>query len=268
MITSFLDGTRRRKQFNMDDLEIYWALYTIIFYLWFRKTSLRNKIIALIIILIVPSLKGPLISTGLLLVNLFSFGYLNFTELSINYLFNTCLTPIFTGYKLPLKATIIVANYPTNYIEYMANQLFCNKKICFVVLKTAFIQSRIVQLYYSKENVLFVSSKGSFDTTQNIIRDKIEEGFSIFVYVEEKYHRRPKKYSVQNLRQGMFKIAKNLHIPITPIVFDHIDHTFGILEQSTYKIFIDKTRFVEDIDYEMEQVHKLYKNKLKKFKIK
>ena len=268
MIIACVNGSRRRGEFNMDDLEIYWCVQFIIFSVWFSKTSLRNKIIALTIILLVPSLGGPFITTGLLILNMLTLGYVNCTNFAINHLFNTCLTPIFSGNLLPLKPTIIIANYPTNYIEYLANHLLCDRKICFVVKRTAPVQSIAVRLFYHEENILFVSSKGSFEDTQDIIEEKIQQGYTIFTYIDKTYFKRPTKYAVHDIRRGIFTIAKNLGVPITPMVFDHIDHSLGILEQTTFKIFTDETRFVRDIDEEMEKVHNLFKRKLKTFKIK
>ena len=260
---------RLKGEFNMDDLEIIWIVQVFIFYIWFNKTSYKNKIISLVIILLIPSLRGPFICVSLLLLNIFTMGLINFSKFAINYLFETCLKPIFIGYKLPIHPTIIMANYPTNYIEYMANFLFQDMKICFVVLNTQTnLQSKIVKLFYKKENILFVDSKGSFEKTQNSIHKKIQQGYSIFTYIDKKYFKRPTKYDILEIRKGMFNISQNLNIPITPIVFDHIDHTIGLVEHTKYKIFVDKTRVVKDVDSEVETVQKLFKNKLRSFKIK
>ena len=269
MIIACVNGSRRSDRFNMDDLELWWGvpIFIIILYLIFSKKQVR-KICIIFLILLIPSIRGPFVGLTMMILNILTNGSLKFlTEYSIKFIFCTNIKPKFIGYNFPTKPSIIMANYPTNYIEYMVNHLF-DKKICMVVLGAAKLQNFAVSLFYPKDKILFVSKSGCYQQTLELIKEKLDKGYYIFTYIEKDYYKRPKKYSISTIRSGMFRIAKELNTMITPVVCDHIDHFQGLFCNETYRIYIDKSRYIENIDDEIQSVTSLFSRKLKTFKIK
>ena len=268
MSIACVNGTRIKGAFNMDDLEIYWLCEVFLICIVFSKVSDRNKKIIMAVIISTPRFSGPLV-TMLAYALMILTGSLS--DIPTRFLFNTCLTPIYSGHKLPEKPTIIMCNYPANYIEYLCNKLLHpiqNKGICFVILKAAVVQSRIVKLFYPDNCILFIAKGGSFQHTLDLIKRKISQGYSIFTYIEKDYYKRRDKYSISKLRSGMFTIAKTIGVTITPVVFDHIDHYAGLITQDTFRIHIGSTRLVKDVAEEVELVRQLFTKKLRLFKIK
>ena len=262
-----VNRSRIKGTFNMDDLEIYWLCEVFLIGIVYNKVSNKNKKIMTAIIIATPHFIGPLLTMLAYSSIILSGGLVDISQFATQFLFNTCLTPIYSGYKLPDKPTIILCNYPANYIEYLCNKLL-SKGICFVILKAAVVQSRIVKLFYKDNCVIFVAKNGSFQHTVGLIKRKIRQGYSIFTYIEKDYYKRRDKYTISELRSGMFTIAKTIGVTITPIVFDHIDHYAGVIMQDKFRIYIDSTRLVEDVYTEVESVRKLFTKKLRLFKIK
>lgn len=254
-------------QFNMDHLQLVWGCEFIFLIKWLVKASPVQRTIVIAIILSIPCLRGPVFAIFTYLVTILSLGECNISGIGTRYLFNTCIQPKWLGHTLPDKPTIFVINYPTNYIEYMVNQII-DKKICIVVNKNAIIQYKAICLFYPPDNIIEISYNGSYKKTLRNIKRKMNQGYNIMSYVEKSYFLRPTKYSSATLRSGMFSIAYNLGATITPIVFDHIDHSCGIISHNNYKIYVDSTRTIDKVEQEMENVSRLFTRKLNTFKYK
>lgn len=250
----------RKKNFNK--LETFWIFLVILFYKIFFSSSSRIKLVLLFVILSSNRLIAALIFVTMLPLIICG-GTYSMLRMTNQLIFHKCLRLQLDYSLLPKHPTIFVSNYPSNYIEYTANTLLA-QKMCLLLWGDAI---KSVQLIYGKDNLIGVN-KGSFDKTQEIIMRKMKEGYSIFAYIEKDYTLRKSIYTIDSLRTGMFTIAKNLGVTITPVVFDHFEHSFGIVNDNVYKIFVDKTRIVTDVEEEVLQVSNLFKRKLRHFKIK
>ena len=164
--------------------------------------------------------------------------------------------------NIPNKPTIFISNYPSNYIEYLIHGLF-GDKFCLVVHGNAI---KILKYLYGMEHLIPVD-KNSFEKVQKQVEKKIKDGYHIFSYAERDYYNRKNEFETCELRSGMFAIAKNLNTTITPICIDHIEHTFGIVENKIFNIKIGSTFKVKDVNESMIEVKKFFKTELKKMKI-
>jgi hypothetical protein len=159
------------------------------------------------------------------------------------------------------KPTIYMANYPSNYVEYMTHGLF-GDKFCLLVHHGAM---KGLKYIYGEEYLISVQ-KGNFEKIQKQVKKKIEEGFSIFCYVERDYYNRKSDYNICELRSGIFSIAKNINATITPVCIDHITYTCGIVDDDIFKIKIGDTKYVFNVEESLEYVKQFLKNELKKMK--
>jgi hypothetical protein len=249
----------------MNNLEKAWIIITIFFVKWFFTLTKNYKIIVLCFILSVNWIRGPLIFTLCLPLIIFSSNYA-LTKLLTAFLFYTCFKVKFTGYSLPNKPTIFLCNYPANFVEYLTNNLLSDK-LCIVVFDGVSIL-KVARRFYGKNGTIFVSKGGCFKRTQAQIQKKIKNGYSIVTFIEKDYFKRPNIYGLSDIRSGMFRISKNINTTITPVVIDHIEHNMGIISNTNFRIHVDKTRIVDNIDTEIKNVTLLFESKLKLFKIK
>lgn len=245
-----------KKGFNQ--LETYLMLQFIVF-LFILKF---NPKIAIGLIITSKQFRFSVIFTLLVFNLLIQQNYKGVKSIS-SFIYKDTFTLKHNLDKLPKTPTIIVANYPCNYVEYLAQGLFYDK-MCLMLHKPAIA---VLKYIFGRKNLIGVS-KGEFDKLQNVIDKKVKEGYSIFSYVEREYHTRKDDYSITDIRSGVFRIAKNLKIPITPVVIDHIEHINGIVENYTFNIIVDDTRLVENIEEETTRVSSFFKKNLKKLMIK
>lgn len=121
-------------------------------------------------------------------------------------------------YKLPSHHTIFLVNYPITIMEYSAPVLL-PKKICFLTSKRA---KKFMDLVYEEEDyLLFDDSKGkNYELLRDNIREKIKDR-SIYVYVED-IKSRYYDYDIGRMRKGMFHIAKEIGVTITPLAVDSL----------------------------------------------
>lgn len=254
-----------KRGYDMDYVELYWILLVIVMAVICIRLRHTPKKLLFPVIFLVLFFPPFLFVTSLLLI-LIS-GKKELHRSNVKLLFDSYMKPRFYGHNLPNQATIIVANYPTSYLEYLANYLLPSN-ICMLLYRGSVIQSKITKYFYGKDQILFVGRGNEFEETQEKVRVKIAQGYTVLVYAEKKFYKRPTKYDISTLHSGIFSIAKNTNVAITPIVFDHIDHTLGIVTNDNYKVYIDKTRYVTDIQQSMDQVAKLFRRKLRLFKVK
>lgn len=252
----------KKKGFNK--LETLWLLYgsLIIIFLYCQKET--NRLLLLSIILSFRCTRIPLLFTILILLCIIGGNY-TFFRMSSLLIFYNGLNCDFNTHKIPNKPTIFMANYPANYIEYFVQGLL-GDKVCLLVHAPAV---KMLQFIMGKSRLIAIIEKeGQFSETQQKIKKKMDDGYHIFCYVERKYHNRDKIYDVDSIRSGIFSIAKNINATITPLVIDHIDHYIGFLDNRAFKIHVDETRTVENVEKEIKNVEKLYKKMLYKFSMK
>jgi hypothetical protein len=166
--------------------------------------------------------------------------------------------------KISTVPTIYIANYPENYIEYMTHGLITDKLCVLAVANTA---TKILKFVYGEDHAIY-NYTGNFDKLKEAVRKKINEGYSIFCYSERNHYDRKNEYDLCEFRTGMFHIAKSLNVSVTPICVDHISHTFGILDDTIFKIHIGDSFYVTDVDKDIKSTHSFLKRELKKMKLK
>jgi len=264
-----------KQYYDMNYVELCWLLWIIIFIIiiYLSKKN-RLKIIIIILLILIYNFKnfgGPIL--GLILIILITLtNQLNLNKKVIIFFYNICFPVKILGYKFPDNPTIILCNYPSSYLGYFHNHLLNmlnnDIKYCIMVYKGSKIQSKIYKLFFPEENILLFEKGNKFEETKLKIKEKMMNGYNIISYPEKNFYVRKDKYDISILHSGIFSIAKELNYTITPIVFDHIEHNFGTVSNINYKIYIDYTRKVSDIEFEINNVTKLFKQKLKLFKIK
>ena len=147
--------------------------------------------------------------------------------------------------KIPNKNTIYVANYPWNEIEYLAQRLIPGN-VCGIAFDS--IVGRLIRLTGSEEDFIVLPyKKGS---TYELLRDKIKskiKTMSIFGYVENCHLRLTNNEIGLPLRSGLFEIAKELNITITPIFISHQEYKYGkISDRKTFRMEVGETYTVDD----------------------
>lgn len=158
--------------------------------------------------------------------------------------------------KLPKTPSIIVANYPTDFTEYLlSGSLDC--KTVLLIFKGG---AKFVIPSMGKERVISVDldKKNNFGLLKEEIKKKVKEGYNIFAYPERDYHLRKNPYRLQNFRTGIFFIAKDLNLPIVPIVYSHID---SVVRFPRSTVYIMDPITVEDVQ-DIEKIKRRMENKL------
>lgn len=143
--------------------------------------------------------------------------------------------------RLPKRNTILLVNYPAQRIEYMLQTIF-PRRLCLVSSVRA---KGFVSLIYPEEQLILLSDgNGKFEKTKEMIKNKIND-YTIFVYANDN-NTRVGEYHVGKLRKGMFYIAKELGIPITPVAISHIEPVCGAILNQTIYIRVGATKQVFD----------------------
>jgi len=161
--------------------------------------------------------------------------------------------------KLPNIPTIFVCNYCNDRLENLACILI-PKNIVILMRDTL---KKISKLHKLVKWAIYINEKNSYDNTKKEIIEHIKEGRSIFSYVTKTPRLGP--IHIQNMRTGMFKIAKELNIPVTQITIDYIDTNFGIINDQNFHIVIGDTFYVDDPRKSAYETKIYFKKMMRKF---
>lgn len=145
--------------------------------------------------------------------------------------------------SFPSFPTLIIANYVYDRYE----NFLC---ITLPVEMSILMRDRCGFLGNMVKHVIYTQEKNNFEYAKREIYETISNGMSVFVYVTTPSS--ATKGKILRMRSGMFKIAKELNIPITPVYFDYFNlDTIGRITNRTISIRIGDTSYVNDVKTSM-----------------
>jgi 1-acyl-sn-glycerol-3-phosphate acyltransferase len=155
--------------------------------------------------------------------------------------------------KIPDKPCILMANYcaKKNALDYFSNATIPHKFALILSSSHAFLVDRV----YEKDRLIYVGhkSKDNYQKIKKSIQDHLKKGYYIFCYIEDiTDEKRP--FKIKKLRSGIFSIAKELSVPVVPIVMDSISHWFGLFTRHNYRIHVGDPLYVENVPETMKFV--------------
>ena len=71
---------------------------------------------------------------------------------------------------------------------------------------------------------------------------------------------------ISKLRSGMFSIAKELNVSVTPVCVDYIDTYFGAITNQNFRIRVGDTFMIDDTNISIQKTKKFFKETMKEFK--
>jgi hypothetical protein len=157
--------------------------------------------------------------------------------------------------NLPKENTIFVANYPENYYDCFSTMLI-PKNLAIIMENN--IANKFI--WDSKINKSIFRKNGDYNFTKNQIENSIKNNFSVLGYCMK-----PRRL-LTTIRTGLFRIAKELNVSITPVVFDTIIiSNFKIIKQN-FRIYIGESFYVNEPEKDIKIVKKIFKKKISEFK--
>jgi len=173
---------------------------------------------------------------------------------------NGCFTLKHNLHDLPSKPTIYVGNYPCTYLESLSLGLLPNTTI-------AIGESSITKGTWGKllEEVIYRKPKNAYDDIKQQIATKLASGRSVFAYVTSRGYVGDSQLFSGRVRTGIPRIAKELGVTITPIVFDYISTTLGCITEQDFNIKVGKPMHVDDPIKFSQRLRIYYRDNLKHF---
>lgn len=162
--------------------------------------------------------------------------------------------------NIPQCNTIFVVNYPKIYYESFA-LLLLPKNLTIAMqdnlLCKTFCENFLYKPVYRKKKY-----GKSYKNVKLQIKQRLKENISVAALVSTE------DTKLVRIRTGMFKIAKELNIPVTPVVVDTIDiSTDCRLLKQNFKLYVGESFYVSDNVYnDTYRVRKLFKEKMEYFK--
>jgi hypothetical protein len=190
------------------------------------------------------------------LINLYFYGLRKkYTEIPkiVTKMYTNMFNIHHNFHKLPKYNTIFVANHPYHIIDLCSIQLIPTK-LCFVVGGTN-VTKYIIKPICGTNHIFFnMNIPNNFDNIKAQIKEKIHQS-SIIVLVE-RYSLMISNKNIAPLRRGMFNIAKDLNIPITPLLLDSVRTTNGVIDRQPFEIVVGETMVVDDVKRDCRNVRK------------
>lgn len=176
--------------------------------------------------------------------------------------FNNCVTLIHNFQNIPKKNTIFLANYPTTVVEYICFKLLPVDVA--IVVANGFIGSWTLCFCKSGQYITLKSGRKNFESLLEDIKLKIKD-MSIFVYVEDQTRKKKIKGNciAYPLRKGIFEIAHQLGITVTPLFIDRVKMRNGLIDKRPFRMLVGETSEVTDPKTTAIQTYKFLNDILK-----
>ena len=157
---------------------------------------------------------------------------------------------------LPKSPSILVVNYCQSRMEFLAFKLI---PVDFSFIY-AYRLKNIISIYF--DNPIYKKTdQNSFQDIKKEIQNHTNSGRYIVSYVSIPTHH----LGINRMRSGIFRIAKELNIPITPVCIDYIHNFFGYIPSQNFQIKIGETFYVQDIQESVNKTRNFYKENLDLF---
>lgn len=206
-----------------------------------QRNSYKNRYVVLVLLLVLgKSIQVcSYILTG---VSATVMGYKQGYKYLATGIFTRSMRFIHNFEKLPNNPTIYLVNYPVTVLEYALPSIL-PKPVCMVSSDRA---KKLLSLAYEPENFLVFDSskKNNYDNLKELIRERMKS-ISLYVYVDDMSKRIGDNH-IGILRKGMFYIAKELGVTITPIAMDTIVTNMGIIPSQKFEVKVGETMKVDD----------------------
>ena len=177
----------------------------------------------------------------------------------VRYIYSPNLLLKINFKKLPTIPTIFVSNYCNDRLDNLSCVLI--PKDIAILMKGGLSRTTILQKLVKWP--ILTKEKNCYENTKNIIIEHLNDGRSIFAYVTKYPLDVPN--TIQTIRSGMFRIAKELNIPITLIAFDFVETKFHEIQKQNFHIEIGDTFKVDSIQDAIYKTRKFYNKALTKF---
>jgi hypothetical protein len=176
--------------------------------------------------------------------------------------FNNCVNLTHNFQMIPNHNTIFLANYPTTVVEYICFKLLPLDVA--IVVANGFIGSWTLCFCKTGQFIKLKGGKNNFESLLDDIKEKIKH-MSIFVYIEDQT--RKKKISGDSiaypLRKGIFDIAYQLGITITPLFIDRVKMRNGLIDKRPFRMLLGETMEVTNPKDTAIQTYKFLNSILK-----
>lgn len=195
-----------------------------------------------------------------------SYQYGKLPDRNNNHITRILVTDFFNRYfrvkhnfdKIPKKPTIFLSNYVKDRVENLACMML-PVDICPMLAEwLKYLRNFITP-------IIIRGKVGQYDIMKEKIKEMHNKGFYIFVYIEKQFSN-INDDNIGTLRNGVFSIAKELEIDVTPIAFDRIlyNNTF-MLEKQNYQICVGDTFRVDNVAESKYKTRRFLTDKIRYF---
>lgn len=154
---------------------------------------------------------------------------------------------------------LIVANYPNDRIEsFVAWMLPCS---------FAYVVKQTVETNLNMRNrvhcIVVPESPHAYAATRDAVRDAFARGLHVFTYVNN-----PSPIDARHFdryRTGMFRIAQDLGVPVTPMTVDQLEWHNGVLHEQTFAVQLGDPFRVTDPERDLQATHRWFKRVFARF---
>lgn len=161
--------------------------------------------------------------------------------------------------KFPSQPSILVCNYCKDRMENSACILFPADLA--IMMRDGL--KKTVHLHKIVKWPIYTKAKGNYEDTKKQVKEHMKQGRHVFTYITKHPKLRPDYIPV--IRSGMFSIAKELGVPVTPVCIDYIDTNMGAITYQNFRIRVGDTFMVDDINDSATRTKTFFKETMSEF---
>lgn len=216
------------------------------------------KVKVMILVMLILSNTNVVIIVSKMMYYVFSSKFLPERVLSrqeiVRDIYSGIITPKLDINNLPKSSTLLLCNYCNDRVE--------NLVVAFLPIKLAVITKTKIFTNFVDYSIM-TEDGPNYDNVKAEVRECYDKNFSILTYITNA----PKgRRDVRKMRSGMFRIAKELKIPVTLVAIDYIDFDFINISKQDLNLRVGDTFFVNDVEDSMKRAKMYFRKSLLNFK--
>lgn len=181
----------------------------------------------------------------------------------VTKLFKDCFNLRTNFDQLSSNPTIFVVNYPYSVWDYVTVSMIPHD-IAYVMSDSWITRQTWARVM---NDAVFRKKKNgnSYDDVKRQIEEKMNNGKSILAYVTTKEFKNEDWTYIGRVRTGMFRIAKDLGVSITPVAIDTVHSINGVICNQNFRMHSGEPITVDDPVSAARKVRKFFVRQLRDF---
>jgi hypothetical protein len=162
------------------------------------------------------------------------------------------------------KDCIILANYPSNFLEYILIPMYLPRESAIVISNVGYHWAK---LFVDSSNLIQLNKKNNFESLKETLNQSLKNNILPVVFPEKNFWKRSSINEIQEFKSGIFKIAQQLEKRILLVSVEHITHFCGFITSKELNLTFEWCKSFDPVEAQEQLQQMINSNETKNQKV-